>query len=144
MNDYDIADHRNLAARIIQLEQPWVVTYDYAAVGNGLYQSHRRIVYDLPYTTQARYKGREVMFLSERLKLPDEWDKSIEFPMRPVRSRYPVYGIIEHMKPPPNMDEGPQAQEQFLKVLKAVLAVPKSAVANPFKKQQERPATPKG
>ena len=95
LNNYDIADHRKLADVIEQLNQPWVVTYDYAAVKHKLYASQRRIAYGLHYCAQNRYRGREAMFLSNRLRLPDTWTGSGRFPITPEHADYPLYGVIE-------------------------------------------------
>lgn len=90
LNDYDVADHKRLAVRVGKLQQPWVVTYDYAAVKHGLYPGARRLIYNLAYTAQDRYRGKEVMFLSKGLKTPTDW--SGRFKMSSPTSGFPFFG----------------------------------------------------
>ncbi|MBN1461319.1 MAG: DNA adenine methylase [Armatimonadetes bacterium] len=99
LNEYTLEGHRQLAARIVLLECPWLVTYDYSAVGHDLYPMHPRIAYGLSYSAQSRRKGREVMFLSHHLRLPDDWCRPGQFTMTP-RSEYPIYGVMEGVKSP--------------------------------------------
>jgi len=142
LNDYTLEGHRQLAARIVQLPTPWIVTYDYAAVRYDMYPMHPRIAYGLSYSTQSRYRGKEVMFISNHLKLPDDWWQPGRFVMTPPHNDYPIYGRMEGMKPHPQIDEGPRAAARFVDALKAVLSVPKSAVPNPFKKSVSKTKKP--
>lgn len=147
LDNYDIEGHRQLAAHVRQLAQPWVVTYDRAAVKAGLFPSERRIVYGLTYSAQNRYAGREVMFLSDRLKLPETWRRSRPFLLSRSDSEHPVYGTMQNMKPRSEMEEGPAALERFRKAMKAIVSVPKGAVVPDRPKprsKRKRAATRKG
>lgn len=71
LNEYTLEDHRQLARRVSRLMNPWIVTYDYAAIQENLYAPHRRIVYQLQYTAQDRGRGLEAMFFSGNLQIPN-------------------------------------------------------------------------
>lgn len=147
LNDYTIDGHQKLCRRVLKLKSPWVVTYDAAAVKHNLYVECRRIAYRFRYSANGRHSGEEVMFLSNNLALPDSWNSEGPVAMRSEKSEFPVYGIIDSMKPHPEMIEGNQANERFIDALKTVLKVPKSAVPSPFskpRKKSKRPAKPRG
>ena len=97
LNEYTLEGHLALAAKVNKLENPWVVTYDYeAAVQGELYPSCQRLAYHLAYTTQQKYRGKEVMFISRRLRLPAAWGTVSPFNMAGDRSDHPFYGVVEN------------------------------------------------
>jgi len=100
LNNYSLKDHQTLADDVAQLDCPWVVTYDHdAAIRYGLYDSYRRLVYELSYSAQERYAGREVMFISGNLELPDSWNSLTPVCMSSPHCEHPFYGMLEEIRP---------------------------------------------
>lgn len=97
LNTYTREDHLRLARRVETIPRPWVVTYDAAAVREGLYARRRRLTYDLNYSAQDRYAGREVMFIADQLQVPQAWQSGRLITLTEAGSRYPVHG---RLKPP--------------------------------------------
>ena len=97
LNNYELADHRDLATRVQLLKQPWIVTYDYdAAVRHELFPDQRCLSFELSYSAQHRHHGREAMFFSNRLQLPDDWKaRGAEVSMSAPNSGHPVFGRLE-------------------------------------------------
>ncbi len=146
LNNYTIDGHRELAKEIAKLKMPWVVTYDYSAVRHDLYSRCRRLAYGLNYTANGRHEGKEVMFLSDGLKLPGDWQPSAPILMSatavPSSRKASVYGMIESVKSHLEIIEGPRAGDRFIGALKT--KVPKNAVTSAFKRptsKAKRPAT---
>jgi len=136
LNTYDFDGHRRLSSTILTLDRPWIVTYDSAAIRHGLYPLQRRLVYGLSYSAQDRYSGKEIMYLSDDLRLPSEWPQMRRFLLSRHNSRYPVYGRMENVKPQPEIEEGPAAFERFRRAVKTIVGVPKSAVSG---RRKDRP-----
>jgi DNA adenine methylase len=70
-HSYLAKDHTSIARRVTKLDMPWMVSYDTAPEILSLYQNSPSILYDLSYSAQDRYRGKEVIFFSDDLDLPD-------------------------------------------------------------------------
>jgi DNA adenine methylase len=63
-------DHELLAARVINYDLPWIVTYDDTPEIRLLYQKRRRFSFDIKYSLQEKRLGSELLIASKALKLP--------------------------------------------------------------------------
>ena len=97
LDNYSISDHRELANQVKHLIQPWIVTYDYdAAIRHGLFPDHKCLNFKLSYSAQSRHYGKEAMFFSHNLVLPEGWEKKgVEVSMSAPDSEHPVFGTLE-------------------------------------------------
>ncbi len=86
-NFYSDDDHAQVARLVRNLSQPWIVSYGDEPEIRRLYRGCPRRVYSLDYSAQARYAGREVMFFSDRLKIPRVADPSRIAQEPPARRR---------------------------------------------------------
>ncbi len=98
LNNYALDDHRKLSNAIRHIPQPWIVTYDYeAAVRYELFPGHRRMSFELSYSAQDRRRGREAMFFSTEMLLPDDWKEGEVASMSTAGSEHPVFGKLEQV-----------------------------------------------
>jgi DNA adenine methylase len=72
LNFYRPEDHIKLAKTIQQsLKHPWLVSYDNVPPIRKCYSSRRCFLYKPQYNAARAYKGSEVFFVSDDLKLPE-------------------------------------------------------------------------
>jgi len=67
---YQADDHALLAKKVLELEHPWVVTYDDTPEIRGLYRSRRQYSFDINYSLQEKRTGTELLIASKGLRLP--------------------------------------------------------------------------
>lgn len=70
-NFYDEQDHAFIARKVAGLKNHWVVSYDNVEEIRKLYTPFREVVYGISYSTQSRYQGKEVIFFSKGLSIPE-------------------------------------------------------------------------
>jgi DNA adenine methylase len=70
-NFYGHGDHASVCEKVMSLKGSWVVSYDAAPQILEMYKSSKSIRYTLGYSASGAAQGREVMFFSPDLVLPD-------------------------------------------------------------------------
>jgi DNA adenine methylase len=68
---YKPEDHAVLAAKVLLLECPWVVTYDDVPEIRQLYRSRRQYNFGINYSLQEKRVGTELLVASKGLKVPE-------------------------------------------------------------------------
>lgn len=70
---YQAGDHAELAAfiRANMADRAWIVSYDNVTPIKELYEGARNIVYNVGYSARTSRVGKEVMFFSPKLAIPD-------------------------------------------------------------------------
>lgn len=69
-NYYTAEDHAAIAARVRTLRLPWVLTYDDCPEIRNLYRRSRMYESEVTYSAREASRGRELLMLGPRLRLP--------------------------------------------------------------------------
>lgn len=70
-NYYEHEDHAEVAQLVLDLDVPWIVSYDATPEIDKMYDGATRVSYDLHYSAADRSRGSEVMFFSRSLRVPE-------------------------------------------------------------------------
>lgn len=70
-NYYKPEDHATIYKLVNALERPWLVSYDDVEEIRNLYAEFRSREYDIFYSAQDRYQGREIAFFADDLYIPE-------------------------------------------------------------------------
>lgn len=71
MTDHTWKDHNRLASLLRKSPHPWVLTYDNGDRIRGLYPDVRCARFNISHTAQTQKVGKELMFFSRGLRVPD-------------------------------------------------------------------------
>lgn len=69
---YKREDHEDVADRILELQTPWILTYDYCDEIHDLYTERRQYQFSLNYSAQTKRVGSELLIASKGLRIPDD------------------------------------------------------------------------
>jgi DNA adenine methylase len=70
---YKRKDHEKVADRILSLNSPWILTYDYCKEIHDLYTERRQYQFSLNYSAQEKRLGTELLIASKGLRIPDDF-----------------------------------------------------------------------
>lgn len=71
MTDHSWAEHHRLAQVLTKSPHPWILTYDADERTRELYRDFRCLRFGISHTAQVQKVGREFMFFSRGLRVPD-------------------------------------------------------------------------
>lgn len=71
MTDHSWAEHQKLERVLTKSPHPWILTYDADARTRELYRDFRCLQFGISHTAQIQKVGREFMFFSRGLRVPD-------------------------------------------------------------------------
>jgi DNA adenine methylase len=78
-NFYKHDDHAGVAHAVRRLQgTPWMVSYDDVTPIHQLYEAENWLQYEIGYSARNRVRGREAMFFSSGLKVPDVKGSMVE------------------------------------------------------------------
>jgi len=69
-NAYDPDDHKEVAAAVLKLNRPWIVTYDDTPEIRSHYIARRQYCFDINYSAQIKRVGTELLIAQKNLRLP--------------------------------------------------------------------------
>ncbi|MBT0360460.1 DNA adenine methylase [Morganella morganii] len=76
-NFYQENDHFILSKHIAELENPWLLTYDYNREIYDLYKDKKCFSFDLNYSAAHKRVGKELLIISDRISLPKNLKNNI-------------------------------------------------------------------
>ncbi len=68
---YNPSDHASVAAKIMTVERPWIVTYDDVPEIRHLYRDRRQFSFGINYSLHEKRVGSELLIVSKGLKVPE-------------------------------------------------------------------------
>lgn len=69
---YRADDHADLSSAILELDRPWIVTYDDTAEIRVLYRDCAQFSFDVSYSVQTKRQATELLIGSPGLRMPSE------------------------------------------------------------------------